>query len=112
MGARCPRSRRPQQSRRRTSTRSIWRSRAASSNLVRAGRDDLAPETAGVHEFFLDGKLAGGDGEVRSEEVDRAGGTVGNLGRLPPARLQNPKTSATVSSEPAEIRRATPCPSP
>src|ERR1019366_9194311 len=52
----------------------------------------------------------GGDAETRSKEVDSACGTVGSLGRRPPARPEIPITSVTVSSEPAEIRRSTPCP--
>src|ERR1039458_7215923 len=60
----------------------------------------LGARDAGIREF-LDGKPARGGDEVRSEEVNRACGTVRSLGRRPPARPQIPKTSATVSSAPA-----------
>ena len=64
----------------------------------RAGR--LGARDAGVHEFLDDKPARGGSGEVRSEEVNRACGTVRSLGRRPPARPQIPKTSVTVSFAP------------
>jgi hypothetical protein len=64
---------------------------------------------AGVHDFVDDFEAAATPKSAARKWIEPVA-PAGSLGRRPPARPQNSKTSVTVSSEPSEIRRSTPCP--